>query len=178
MEVPGDAAIVATVLRGDKDAFAQLVRRHQAVVLATALPIVRDTHAAQDIAQMAFVTAYRKLATLHRAAAFGPWVLTITRRLALRAAHNGKRNPRSDDRELLAHTPAPPATPAPPDESLMHAIAALPEHERVVVALHYFQRMSLAEVGRVLGRPIGTVTKQLARAHARLRRELGNPYEE
>ena len=54
-------------------------------------------------------------------------------------------------------------------ELLLAALARLPEHERLVVALRYLEGHSVAEIGQVLGRPVGTVTKQLSRAIQRLR---------
>ena len=52
------------------------------------------------------------------------------------------------------------------------ALARLPEHERLVVSLHYLESQSVARIGEVLGRPVGTVTKQLSRAIERLKRIL------
>ena len=54
-------------------------------------------------------------------------------------------------------------------ESLMNAVASLPEHERLVVVLRYFNGHSIEEVSRLTGRPIGTVSKQLSRAMIRLK---------
>jgi RNA polymerase sigma-70 factor (ECF subfamily) len=54
-------------------------------------------------------------------------------------------------------------------EDLLAAVAGLPEHERLVVVLHYLDGRSVVEVAEVLGRPAGTVTKQLSRAIARLK---------
>jgi RNA polymerase sigma-70 factor (ECF subfamily) len=51
---------------------------------------------------------------------------------------------------------------------LLDAIARLPDHERLVISLRYFDARSIAEVAELTGRPVGTVTKQLSRAIARL----------
>ena len=54
-------------------------------------------------------------------------------------------------------------------EDLLAAVARLPEHERIVIVLRYVDGRSVAEVAAALGRPIGTVTKQLSRAIERLK---------
>ena len=127
MAVPGDAELVAAVLRGNKEAFGPLVQRYEAVVAATAQAIMRDSHAAQDVTQNAFVTAYRKLAALHRPAAFGPWILRITRRLAFRGMRRRRHSPQPGESELLNHTPDPAAAPAqPPGRNRLQAALARP----------------------------------------------------
>ncbi len=55
------------------------------------------------------------------------------------------------------------------NEALLLAICELPEHEQLVVVLRYFNGLTVAEIARDCGRPIGTVTKQLSRAIQRLR---------
>ena len=52
---------------------------------------------------------------------------------------------------------------------LLEAVAALPEHERLVVALRYLDGRTMVQIAAALGRPVGTVTKQLSRAIERLR---------
>ena len=55
------------------------------------------------------------------------------------------------------------------NEHLLTLVGRLPDHERVLVGLRFFDGHSLAEVATITGRPLGTVTKQLSRAIARLR---------
>ncbi len=55
---------------------------------------------------------------------------------------------------------------------LLSAVARLPRHERLVVSMRYFDGCPVAEVALALGRPVGTVTKQLSRAIERLRKRL------
>ena len=59
-----DAELVEAVLRGDRPSFAMLVQRHERAVMAAAMGILQDHHAAQDVAQDAFVSAYQQLGSL------------------------------------------------------------------------------------------------------------------
>ncbi len=57
-------------------------------------------------------------------------------------------------------------------EQLLKAVMTLPSQEQRVVLLRYFEGHPVGDIARIIGRPIGTVTKQLSRAHARLRRQM------
>jgi RNA polymerase sigma-70 factor (ECF subfamily) len=174
-----DAEIVRAVLRGDRGAFAALVARHERAVWATAWRVLRDDHAAADAGQEAFLRAFQKLGHLRHPERFGIWLLRIARReairLARRRAHDPSRSldeagtdpPRGQDRADG------PATRLSADaEELLAAVAMLPEHERLVIVLRYFDGRSVAEVAAALGRPVGTVTKQLSRALERLKARI------
>jgi DNA-directed RNA polymerase specialized sigma24 family protein len=91
--VLSDGELVDAVRRGDRDAFAVLVARYECAVRAVATSVLRDTHAAQDVAQEAFFAAYEKLGRLRDASSFGRWLLKIARHRAISA----KRR----DRQLL-----------------------------------------------------------------------------
>lgn len=177
-EPDSDAQIVSAVLRGERERFAELVRRHESAVRATAAAILRDHHATEDVMQAAFVAAYRKLATLRNGSSFGPWVLRIVRRQAKRAVCRTREAATLEGLDIVGGEPGFVGTVDDEQRRLMTAVAELPEHERVVVALHYFQQLTVIQVARVLGRPVGTVTKQLSRAHARLRERLVQSDEE
>ena len=177
-ETESDAQIVSAVLGGEKERFSELVRRHEPAVRATSLAILRDHHATEDVMQTAFVTAYRKLATLRDGSSFGAWVLRITRRQALRAIRRKKEVTTLEELDISGGEPDPVGTVDDEEGRLTTAVAELPEHERVVVALHYFHQLTVLEVARVLNRPVGTVTKQISRAHTRLRKRLSRFNEE
>jgi RNA polymerase sigma-70 factor, ECF subfamily len=160
--------LIAAILGGEQAAFAELLRRYERAAWATAWKVLRDFHAAQDATQNAFVEAYRRLGQLRSPDLFGVWLLRITRREALRLARRGSRaHPLGLSGDVPACEPGERLTPE--SAELVLAIARLPEHERLVVALRYLDGLSVAEVARLTGRPVGTVTKQLSRAIERLR---------
>ncbi len=167
-----DAEAVRAVLGGDREAFAVLVARHERAVWATAWRVLRDDHAAADAGQEAFLQAFRRLAALRRPERFGAWLLRITRREAVRLARRRSRLALRALDEAEAEPAARPTTWLSDDAAaLLAAVARLPEHERLVVVLHYLDGRSVAEVATALGRPVGTVTKQLSRALERLRQK-------
>jgi RNA polymerase sigma-70 factor (ECF subfamily) len=168
--VQGDSELVELVLAGQLEAFGLLVGRYQRLVRAAALRIVRDSHLAEDVAQEAFVAAFESLSSLRGPARFGPWVLGIARRQAARAARR-----RGRAQAVAAAVSAPcerNGLPSPASMQLLEFIERLPEHERVLVGLRHFEGCSVAEMAAITERPIGTITKQLSRAHERLRKWL------
>ncbi len=165
-----DGELIHAVLSGDRKAFAILVRRHEPSVRAVAMSVLRDVHLAQDAAQDAFVKAYENLGSLRRAGAFGPWLLQIARRRALTMVRK-RREKALPDQDIVA---------VPSDglfdeekEQLLAAVLQLRESERQVVMLRYFGGYSATEIAEIVGRSVGTVTKQLSRAHGHLRVLLG-----
>jgi RNA polymerase sigma-70 factor, ECF subfamily len=167
---PSDGELVNAVLGGDRKAFAILIERYEPSVGAVTLSILKDAHLAQDAAQDAFVKAYEKLDHLRRAGAFGPWLLKIARRCALNMGRRPRSMPIS---EHDVGQEAPTSLLDEDRERLLAAIVRLRASERQVVMLRYFKGHSVKEVAEMVGRNVGTVTKQLSRAHARLRALLG-----
>lgn len=163
-----DAELVQQVLQEDRQAYALLVRRYEAPVRAATIAILGDTHAAEDAAQEAFLAAYRALGALRHPSSFGPWLMKIARREARRM---GKRRKPLASLGEAGH-PVCSSTNnrlSGDQRSILHSVGELPDQERSVVMLRYLSNLSVREIAEALSRPIGTVTKQLSRAHERLR---------
>ena len=170
--------LVAGVQAGDRDAFAALVRRFQDMAVGYGYSLVGDRQLAEDVAQEAFLTAYLHLSTLRQPAAFPGWL----RRIVERHAHRLRRQvDRRQSVVLLsleeaincAATTPEPAMLLEQDEErdqIDAALAALPEAQRVVVALFYISDYSLQEISTFLGIPVGTVKSRLHTARERLKR--------
>lgn len=163
--------LVQRAIEGDRDAFGELVRRHERLVLGVAWNLLRDYHVAQDVAQEAFVTAFQRLSDLQNPAVFGAWVVQI----AVRCCHR-VRNARSLVPLPTGHDQAheSPEYLLINEESdrVLSAIQRLPEHEQTIVFLRYVDGHEVATIARLTQRPVGTVTKQLSRAVQRLRNFL------
>lgn len=166
-----DAQIIKAVIDGNQAAFAELVRRYERAVRAVAVDVLGDLHAAEDAAQEAFVKAFAKLHTLRNSKTFGPWLLKITRHEAL---NHIRRRPKSEYVADLTEIPVHQRNGRLDEESklLLGAVMKLPEHERRAVILRYFDDLSVRNIADITDRSVGTITKQLSRAHARLRKQL------
>jgi RNA polymerase sigma-70 factor (ECF subfamily) len=164
-----DDHLIRAVLAGNRDAYADLVRRYGRQVHAAAWAILRNHQAAEDLTQETFIKAYDKLTTLRAPGGFGPWLLTIVRRKATDCARRKRRLvfvPTVPDMQWLD-------VPAEEDAALvLSALARIPDREQQVVLLRYFDDLAVADIAALLGRPVGTVTKQLSRALTRLRNLL------
>jgi len=169
--VQSDAEITKLALNGEKEAFAVLVERYERPVRAVALNVLGDYHRAADAAQDAFVKAYEKLPGLRKPASFGPWLMRITRRCALDLARRASKEV-SLQPEVAAEIESRDVRLDQDKQSLLAAVARLPKAEQQVIMLRYLGANSVKELGRITGRSVGTVTKQLSRAHNRLRKIL------
>lgn len=167
MELP-DAELVEHIRAGDIASFETLVIRYERSVRSVALAYRLDRHAREDLAQEAFLAAYRGLPSLQQPDRFGPWLMQITRRIC------GKTRSQSDSVDTgvsicdLADSQSP--VEIPQRQSLLESIERLPENERLVITMHYFDGHSTQSIAEATSRPLGTVTKQLSRAYQRLHR--------
>lgn len=163
-----DAMLVACTLNGDADAYGALARRYERPVRADCFTVLKDWHAAQDAAQEAFLNAYANLGSLRHPDRFGPWIFSIAHRCAVRLS-------RSNFRPRPLHTVPDPVCSVSPtvDIGLFDLIAEPPDQERAVVLLRYVQGHDVAAIALIRGSPVGTITKQLSRAHKRLEKLYG-----
>jgi RNA polymerase sigma-70 factor, ECF subfamily len=165
--VQSDSELVAAVRAGDIGAYAALVGRYERIVRASVLRKTGDSHATEDAVQDAFLIAYESLASLRTAERFGAWLLGIAKNRAARTLQEKIRREHSvDDFDALPHD----SNRRLSEQSLelLELVERLPEHERVVVGLKHFEGYTAAEIAAITGSPLGTITKQLSRAYARL----------
>jgi RNA polymerase sigma-70 factor (ECF subfamily) len=176
-----DAALVAAAAAGDRQAFAALVERHQARILALLERLTGCREQARDLAQETFVSAYRNIATFEHRSAFSTWLHRIA---CNHAAAAGRRRP------AMASLEAPPAgrPPVVPEADgtdvsarleqeelaarVQAALGRLDLHSREVVILADMQGVGYEEIAEVLDIPVGTVRSRLHRARLELRRLL------
>lgn len=165
-----DAELVASVRRGDVEAFGCLIKRYERSVLAIALAELRDIHLAEDVAQETLLIAFRRLDSLRDEGKFGPWLMQIARRQVVDAIRS-RRVPVSVPLDSSRHDTADASGNQGwiENDHVLSLVTRLPDHERVLVGLRYFDGHSMAEISEITARPIGTVTKQLSRAIRRLR---------
>ncbi len=166
-----DAELVKAVLNGEKHVFAELVKRYERPVHGIALDVLGDYHSATDVSQDAFVRAYERLAGLRKPESFGPWLMKITRRCALDSV---RRTPNEMllDTKITATIENPNGRLNEDKQRLLAAVVKLPRAEKQAVMLRYFGDNSVNDVAKILGRSVGTATKQLSRARIHMRKIL------
>ncbi|HET7703245.1 MAG TPA: RNA polymerase sigma factor [Candidatus Limnocylindrales bacterium] len=175
-EVLDDRAAVDAVLAGDREAFRPLVERESAAVIRACHRILGDLHEAEDAAQEAFVTAFRSLAGWRADGPFGAWLTRIAVRIAIRRARSRREVTWIDPTDRWRGIDLPggqdPAVSSLRTEraaGIRAAVARLDEPYREVVLLRFFGELSLDEIARQTGRPVGTVKTHLHRGLIRLR---------
>jgi RNA polymerase sigma factor (sigma-70 family) len=175
---------LASRLARDLDkAFEALVLAEQDLVYGIALRSTRDPAAAEDIAQDAFVRAYRALSGYDagriRALRLRAWLAQITMNLCRNRARARRSRPPEVEWDASSLAVAPPADPAPRPEAVVLAresddewgrrLAALPDRYRTAVELRHVHGFSYEEVAVALDRPVNTVKTHVHRGVALLR---------
>jgi len=159
---------------GDAQAAATLVRRYQARVFGLARAVVGEPAIAEEVAQEAFVRAWRHAAVYDvRKGRVSSWLLTITRNLAVDALRMRREEPVDPQGLLNRLVTAEKVEDAPGDEEFVRqALRALPPEQARAIALTVFYGMTGQEVAEREGVPLGTAKTRLRRGIARLRAQL------
>jgi RNA polymerase sigma-70 factor, ECF subfamily len=172
-----DRQLVERVQKGDKRAFDLLVVKYQHKVLAVIGRFVRDQAEAQDVAQEAFIKAYRALPNFRGDSAFYTWIY----RIAINTAKNylvarKRRPPNSDvdieDAEFFdgnanmheLNTPEHNALCEELETTITQAFQDLPDDLRTAVTLREMDGLSYEEIAQVMECPVGTVRSRIFRA--------------
>jgi RNA polymerase sigma factor (sigma-70 family) len=173
-----EAIWVRRAQAGDHQAFAEIVRSHQAAALRLATIICGDTTEAHDIVQEAFTKVYKSLPSLRQTDSLRPWILRVVANEAKNAQRGLRRRDRRIQREIALRPLEPNATEesaiiATQTQALLDALVGLAERDRQIIGCRYLAQLSEHETSVVLGMSIGTVKSQTSRALARLRSEFG-----
>jgi RNA polymerase sigma-70 factor (ECF subfamily) len=171
MGVQSDQELVTSVLAGRTEEFAVLATRYERLVRSVVLARLHDRHAAEDVAQEAFLAAFEKLNSLRQPERFGGWLLAIAKFQAGRYLRDSLTRATTNDAiDATELGDAKRQAVDSPFGELLELVQQLPDHERVVVGLRHFSEHSVQDIADITGRPVGTVTKQLSRAYERLKR--------
>jgi len=171
MEGIADADLVRRAVAGERSAFETLVVRYWERLYVLAAHSHLAGIGPEDVVQEAFVRAWRSLGSLREPERIGSWLYTT----ALRVCREGRVERGGAEPEgIPARTPDPALAgiAAETRGRVREAVASLPEHYRVVVALRFFEGMKCEQIARHLGEPVGTVWTRLHRANALLREKL------
>jgi RNA polymerase sigma-70 factor (ECF subfamily) len=172
-----DLADVERVLGGDTQAFEGIVHRWQGPLVNMAWRYCRDRGRAEELAQDAFLRAWRGLAGWRRESSFSTWLFALAANVFRSEL---KRFPTVHVPLEEIHESASPANQYEAaveqrrHEAVRRAVLALPTRYREPVVLYYFHEMDVAAASRTMGLPEGTVKARLARGRELLRRRF--PY--
>lgn len=180
-----DKRLVQRVQAGDKQAFDLLVKQYQHKIIGLIGRYVYDSHEAMDIAQEAFIKAYRALPGFRGESAFYTWLY----RIAINTAKNhlvsrGRRPPDVDvdvdDAQYIGadsqlrdlDTPENALYREELERVVRETLDRLPEELRVALTLREFEGMSYEDIANVMDCPVGTVRSRIFRAREAIDKEI------
>lgn len=185
-----DAALMLRVKQGDTAAFTTLVEKYKQPVLNLAFRTLRDETEAEDLAQAAFVQAWKSAARYEPNAKFSTWLFTIARNLCLNEIRRRTRHPaesldqtRDDADDQPLHQVEDRRSTAAPDALLRgeleskvdEALSALPENQRTALLLCRQEELSYDEIAEVLGCSLSATKSLIHRARETIKARL-KPY--
>ena len=180
-----DLALMAKVARGDEDAFAKIVAKHQHAVLGTVAKMTNKSSDTEDIAQQVFIRLWKSAERYQPTAKFTTFLFTITRNLVFNATRkkSGKNEYSFDALEgKWRQSIEDKSSDSRPDKLIEQtelrqiidqAISSLPEKQRLAVVLRRYEKMPYEEIAETLGISVPAVKSQLFRARTALRDSLG-----
>jgi RNA polymerase sigma-70 factor (ECF subfamily) len=180
-----ESALLERCRRGDLAAFEPLVEKYRERVWRLAYHHLRDSEEARDVAQEAFIRAWRALPSFRGQSAFYTWLFRIAMNVATDRARQRasqaralgpERVPEEEwERVMVNQEAGPEETTARAEQRarVQQALATLPEHHRTIIMLSDLEGLSYREIAEVLYIPMGTVMSRLHHARKRLRAALG-----
>jgi len=190
-EDTGDLGLVHRVQRGDKTAFDLLVRKYQHKVVKLVTRYLRDQADAEDVAQEAFIKAYRAIPQFRGDSAFYTWLYRIAINTAKNAIVSRDRSPIDFDLDLQnieesnsmqlrladAETPESLLQTEEIRDTVNRAIEALPEDLRTAIVLRELEGLSYEDIAQAMDCPVGTVRSRIFRAREAIDKRLSEVFE-
>jgi len=181
-----DITLVRRAKRGDYGAFDLLVLKYQSKVISLARKFIKDTHLAEDIAQEAFVKAYKSLKSFREESAFYTWLYRITANTAKNYLKSKKRKKEYSESELFSVDTENldifdiPGGDSPEEilaannlrDVILESLSNLPEDIRTAVSLREFEGLTYEEISEVIGCPIGTVRSRIFRGREEIQEKI------
>jgi RNA polymerase sigma-70 factor (ECF subfamily) len=171
--------LVARALRGEQEAFNDIVDQYSSLMLRTATMIVGDRDIAEDVVQDALIQIWHHLPDLRDAGALRSWLMRIVvnqcisfKRRVARSTAFIRQSMADQETDLLAQIADDHKGRMERDWDLAQAIKNLPIKQRTVIILHYYNGMTLPEMTRTLKTSENTLKKRIQAALANLRRTL------
>lgn len=172
-----DARLLMLVGAGDEHALRLLIMRWQSPLVNFLNRSVRDTAAAEDMAQVVFVKLWRNAPRYRPEAKFTTYLFTIARSVLITEFRRRKRKPAeaTDPSEMrVSHSDEPARRMGELEEAFAHALASLPENQRNALLLLKQQELSYEEIAAILGAGVPAVKTWIFRGRQKLRELLAD----
>lgn len=163
-----DNELVEESLKGNYDAFAELVHKYSNLVYSVAVSKTRDLYHSEDIAQEVFVKAWMKLSHLAEGEKFSSWLITIATN---QCTDSLRRKMRLKEESIVQEFPIT-YVPSPLKDLIWDAIDQLEEKYRIVVIMNYLSGYTAKEIANLLDISLSAIESRLRRARKMLKKEL------
>lgn len=176
-----DAELVARVLAGDRECFADLVRRHQGPLFRHALGMLGSEDAAADLTQESLIRAYTRLPSCQDPARFGAWTFRILRNRCLDYLKDRRRRTVPIDESTAGSTGDDPQVGLERQEvrnRVFQALDGLPEAQREAFLLKHVEELSYEEMTERLGASVSALKMRVKRAREALQARLASDSED
>ena len=182
MSAENDILIIKDVLKGNTQAFAQLVDKYQQYAFTLALRLIPNREDAEEIAQDSFVKAYRYLADFRQESKFSTWLYTIIQRNAISFLRKKQINIQSienkDFQQQESNNSFQILQSKTEKQMINQALSLLKPEDASILSLFYLQEQSLEEIGQVLSIESGAAKVRLFRARQKLRQIIESNFSE
>lgn len=175
-----DEALMRAYVAGDHEAFRELFARYAPMLMRLTMRHLRSDELAREVVQQTFFQVHAARHDFAPDRKLRPWIFTIAMNLVREHFRKKKRRPETelDEQRAVAERPERGPIEQRQRAELLHAaLAKLPESQRVVVELHWFEERPFAEVAEIVGSTEGAVRVRAHRAYRKLeemlKRELG-----
>lgn len=162
-KVIDDRAIIQKVLEGDREAYAELVRRHSCRVIALCSALLSDPVQAEDAAQEVFLKAYRSLKSYRGGSAFSTWLYRLTFNYCTDLLRRrGRQRMEPMEMEIVPDPRPNPQKEWEADDTVRRLLDSLPEEAKTILILREIQGLNYEEIAEVLSCSVDAVKARRA----------------
>jgi RNA polymerase sigma factor (sigma-70 family) len=176
METSEDIQLIEKTLKGDLLSFEKIVRKYNSIVYTLALRILKNHEEAEELSQDVFVKVYSALATFNHKSKFSTWIYKITFNNSINRLRSQKKY--FDTQEINENmiTGFYDQNDYHEEEEekkiILDCISALPETERIIITLYYYDDMPVKEISEIIGISPANVKVKLFRSRQKLYGDL------
>ncbi|MTI32147.1 RNA polymerase sigma factor [Xanthovirga aplysinae] len=180
MRPKDDLIYIQRVLDGDNQAFAEIVKRYHSIVFTLAFRILKNREEAEDLAQDVFIKVFKSLGMFNRKAKLSTWIYRITYNTSINSLNSRTRiqtieiedDHRRELKNLSIANPHDDLRKKEEKQIINNAILKLPEKDKVIITLYYYEELSVKEIAEIIGISVQNVKVKLYRSRQKLYTEL------